>query len=401
MDGIRLRRGRAKPIWAGHPCVMSGAVEEVTGTPAAGDVVLVRDHGGRAIGRGFFAPASQIRVRMVTRDPEEEIDDAWIARRVAAAVARRAALSLPGPGTDVFRLIHGDGDALPGVVADRFGDHAVLQLTVAGMERRRDAIARALVEAAGVRGVLLRPVPGFAESEGLEGVSGDLTTDAVPDEIEVRENGVTLLVDAAKGQKTGHFADHRENRAAVRDLSAGRRVLDAFCGTGGFALHAAAGGAKEVLALDSSADALARAGRNAERNGVADLVACVREDVFRGLRRLEDEGERFDLIVLDPPRMASRRKELRGALRGYKELNLRALRLLAGGGLLATASCTGQVSEDAFERVLREAAHDAGRPLAVLRRSGQGPDHPWPIAAPEGRYLKFIVGQVSGTPRGT
>jgi 23S rRNA (cytosine1962-C5)-methyltransferase len=262
------------------------------------------------------------------------------------------------------------------------------------MEDRRALLAEILAEETGVRGVLLRRVPRFETAEGLAGAEGDLLDEPVPAEIEARESGVRFLVRPRAGQKTGHYADHRENRVHVRAVAGGRRVLDAFTGTGGFAISAALGGATEVLAIDSSPAALETAGRNAERNGVTN-ARFEKDDVFRALRRLEADGERFGLIVLDPPRMAARKREIRGALRGYKELNLRAMRLLDEGGFLATASCTGLVADEAFERTVRDAALDARVAFTVLRRGGQAPDHPWTVAAPEGRYLKFLLGRVT------
>jgi 23S rRNA (cytosine1962-C5)-methyltransferase len=378
---IRLRRGRAKPVWAGHPRVMSGAVASVEGEPGSGEVVLVVDEAGRPIGRGLYCPDAPVRVWMLTRDPEARVDGALFARRVARALSLRERSGLPSEDTTAYRLLHGDGDRLPGVVADRYGDFAVLELTVPGMEDRRETIARQLLEVSGLRGVLARP-------------AGDGLGEPVPAEVEVLENGIRYLVDPRGGQKTGHFADQRENRRLFARFVRGARVLDAFTGTGGFALAAAAAGAERILAVDSSAAALERAERNAERNGVGERVEFVRGDAFRVLRRLLREGERFDAACIDPPRMASRRRELRGALRGYKELNLRGLGLVEEGGLLATSSCTGLLSEEGFLRVLRDASLDAGRRLTVLFLRGQGPDHPWSPTAPESRYLKFLLGRV-------
>lgn len=390
---VRLRRGRARPLWAGHSWVLSGAIESVTGEPEAGTIVLVRDHAGREIGRGFYAPASPIRVRMLTRDPAETIDFEYFAKRIRRAVEIRRLLGLPADDTTAYRLVHSDGDGLPGVVVDVFGEHAVVQLTVRGMEDRRDVLAAALAEIAGVKGALLRRVTAFEEGEGLAGAEGNLLPVPVPEEIAAVERGLSFLVRPAVGQKTGHYLDHRENRALFRRFAAGRSVLDLFCGAGGFSLAAAAGGAREVLGIDSSGPSLAAAADNARRNGFGDHVRFDKGDVFRVLRDLEAAERRYDAIVIDPPRMASRRKDLEKALRGYKELNLRAMRLLAPGGILATASCTGLVAEEDFERKIRDAALDAKRELTVLHRQGQAPDHPWSIAAPEGRYLKFLLGR--------
>jgi 23S rRNA (cytosine1962-C5)-methyltransferase len=395
MEEIRLSKGRARPVWAGHPWVLSGAIGSVTGVPSAGDVVLVKDHDGRPIGPGFFSPRSTIRVRMLAMDPEVKIDEEFFLRRIRAAAALREGLGLPSTETDAYRLIHADGDRLPGVVADRYGATIVVQLTVAGMERRRAEIAAALLELPGVEGVLLDPVANFREIEGLTAEGGLLAGVAPAGEISVKENGVRFLVDPAKGQKTGHFADHRENRATVRRLAESGTALDCFTGTGGFALAAALGGAREVLGLDSSSYALKTAARNAGRNDVADRMSFEKGDVFGLLRKFEKEGRRFHTVIVDPPSMAHRRSELAGALRGYKELNLRALRLVEDGGLFFTASCTGILSREDFDTMLRDAALDAGRHVVVIAESGQAPDHPWPIAVPEARYLKFRACVVS------
>jgi 23S rRNA (cytosine1962-C5)-methyltransferase len=393
MEEVRLLRGRARPLWAGHPDVLSGAVSAVTGSPGAGDVVLVRDHEGRPVGRGFFAPASPVRVRLLTREPEEEIDGAFFLRRARRAAALRASVGLPSAETTVYRAVHSAGDGLPGLVADRYGDFLVIEVSNRGMERRAEEIAASLAEAFGVRGARLAAVPASME-EGLNGEGRDLLPEPVPAEVEVRENGTRFFADTLHGQKTGHFADQRENRAAFARLAAGARVLDAFAGTGGFGLAAARAGAASVIGVDSSARALELAARNAAENGVSDRVSFVKDDVFRFLRRQERDGRRFDAIVLDPPRMASRRKEVHNAVRGYKELNLRAMRLLVPGGLLATSSCTGVLPEDDFFSIVRDAALDAKREAQLFFRSGQAPDHPWPAACPESRYLKFALARI-------
>lgn len=395
MEAVTLKKGRARPVWAGHPWVLSGAIGKVSGEPSSGDTVLVRDDAGAAIGTGFFSPKSPIRVRMLTRDPEEAIDGDFFRRRIRAAVDLRLRLALPSADTTAYRLIHGDGDHLPGVVADRYGDFLVLQLTVAGMERRRDELAEILLKESGARGVLLDPVPAFAPDEGLTGDGGHLAGEEPPAEIEIRECGVRMIVDPIKGQKTGHFADHRENRAAVREMIRRGSVLDCFCGTGGFALAAALGGAEELLALDASPVALAAAKRNAGLNGVADRIAFERGDVFKLLRNYERAGRRFDAVVVDPPSMARRRTDLAKARQGYKELNLRAMKLLTPGGFLFSASCTGMLGREDFDLMLRDAAIDAKRDLVLLVEAGQAPDHPWPVQVPEARYLKFRAGRVT------
>jgi 23S rRNA (cytosine1962-C5)-methyltransferase len=278
-------------------------------------------------------------------------------------------------------------------VADRYGDWLTIEISNRGMERRAEEIAVALAGAFGIRGARLAGGPASPE-EGLTGEGRELLPEPVPPEVPVLENGVRFVADLVHGQKTGHFADQRENRAAFARFVAGARVLDCFTGTGGFGLAASRAGAAHVLGVDSSGRALELAERNASENGVADRMEFAKDDVFRFLRRIEREGRRFDAVVLDPPRMASRRRELRNALRGYKELNLRALRLLVPGGLLATSSCTGILPEEDFFGIVRDAALDAKREVQWFFRSGQAPDHPWPAACPEARYLKFALARV-------
>ena len=395
MATVVLRRGRAKPLWAGHPWVLLSSILRVEGDPRDGDAVEVRDSDSRFIGRGLWNSRSLLRVRVLTLREDAPPFAAIVAGRVRAAVALRALAGVPAE-TDAYRVVHAEGDGLPGVVADRYGDFVVVQLSVLGMEPLLDALADALVNALGSRGVWLR---GGARHAGEEGVAaGDrlLRGEAPPETAWVRENGVWLGVDLRSGAKTGHFADQRENRARFAALCGGRRVLDAFSATGGFGLAALVrGGASSVVAVDASAPALERLRENAERNGVAAKVSAAKEDGFLALRRMEGQGERFGAVSLDPPRMAAQRTRTEGALRAHRELHLRALLLLEEGGVLATSSCSGAVDDDAFEGTLRDAARTAKRTVQVLYRGGQGPDHPWSVVAPEGRYLKFLLARVS------
>lgn len=399
---VVLAERHARPAWAGHPNVFSGAIDRVEGgEPKTGDEVDVVDGKGRFVGRGVWHAESPVRVRIL-RWTQGPIDAAFLRRRVADAVAlRRDVLRLP-ERADCWRVVHGDGDRMPGVVADRYGDWIVLQVTTRAAADRREALAQALLEETGARGVWERAATSFAEAEGFAPGGGRLAGEVPPETVEVREDGVVWHVDLRGGPKTGHFLDQRDNRAAFAALCRGRaadaparRMLDVFTGTGGFGVAAAKlGDVASVLAVDASKPSLERAAENAAANGVAERFTTRAGDAFDVLRDLEKDGARFGAVSLDPPRFAASRKELRGAVRGYRELNLRAMLLLEHGGLLATSSCTGVLTDEEFETIVRDAAVDARRRVQVIRRGAQGADHPWLTAVPEGRYLKHLVARV-------
>jgi 23S rRNA (cytosine1962-C5)-methyltransferase len=392
---VHLLRGRAKPVWAGHPWIYQASVGRVDGAPADGDVVDVVDERGRFVARGFWNSRSLLRVRVLHMDERAADPAAVVAARVRAAAALREAAGVPAE-TDAYRLIHGEGDGLPGVVADRYAGWVVLQVSVLGMARLLDPLADAIQATAGCRGVWLRGGARHAKAEGLPEGDRLLRGETPPPVAWVRERGVEFGVDLKAGAKTGHFADQRENRARFGALGRGRRVLDAFCGTGGFALHAlVGGGAAAAVCVDGSAPALERLRDNAARNGVADRVRAVKEDGFLALRRMAGEGERFGAVSVDPPRLAEKKHDLEGALKAYREIHLRALEMLEEGGVLAASSCSGAVGDEAFEETLRDAARLAKRRVQVLWRGGQGPDHPWSVVNPEGRYLKCVIARVT------
>lgn len=390
---VVLAKGRARPLWAGHANVYEGAIERVEGDPEDGGEVVVVDHRERVVGRGVWTGGSTVRVRIL-RSTDGPLDAEFVLRRVRRAAELRTAVLGLDAVTDAWRVVHGDGDRLPGVVADRYGDWVVLQVTNRAMADRRPALAAALLDVLGARGVWERAAPRFAEREGFHPGGGRLVGETPPDVVDVQEHGLRFRVDVVRGQKTGHFLDQRDNRRAFGALCAGRRVLDAFCGTGGFGLAALAGGAASAVALDQSPRALERTLENAGLNTVTSRLETLEGDGFAALRALEEAGERFGAVSLDPPRFATSRREVEGALRGYLELNVRAMGLLERGGLLATSSCTGAVSEDQFLTMLRDAAVGARRRVQVLRVSGAAPDHPWLTAVPEGRYLKHVLARV-------
>jgi 23S rRNA (cytosine1962-C5)-methyltransferase len=394
MAKVYLKRGRANPLWHGHPWVYSGAIAREEGDYAAGDVVEVCDADGRHIGRGFVNPRSQIRVRMLTRK-DEAIDRAWLAQRLDEARRMRARIGLPSPETDAFRLVNAEGDGLPGLVVDVYRDVAAVQFTALGMKLREQEVYDALVELLAPRAVLEVAAGGYAQLEGFasatRAVRGEAKAQEGVAQVSCREGGVELEVEPLHGQKTGLFLDQRENRRRVAELARGARVLDVYTYAGGFALAALRGGAVSATCVDSSARAIARVERHAALNRLGPLEA-IEADAFRFLEQARPRS--FDLVIVDPPKFARARKDLEAALKGYERLNALAMNACAADGLLATCSCSQNVDEETFERVVGGAALSAGRRVQVLEVASQGPDHPVPPAFPEGRYLKFLLCRV-------
>jgi len=393
MKRVALRAGRERSVARRHPWIFSGALEDVSEPIAAGETVRVEDADGKTLGHGSYSPASQIRVRMLSFGSDVVPDGAFVAELVARAVVRRAAFFAPDSNTNACRLVNAENDGLPGVVADWYDGHVVCQLTSAGAERWKDAIAQALMRVKGVRSVSARTDVDVRRKEGLPCVDAleRLGGAEPPELIEIAEGAIRYFVDVRKGHKTGFYLDQRDARAAVGALAADRTVLNCFSYTGGFGLAAAAGGATHVTQVDVSQEALALARKNAELTGVADRVEEVEADVFQFLRTCRDAGKSFDLIVLDPPKFATVRSQVTKAARGYKDINLLAMKLLRPEGILATFSCSGAMTAELFDQVLAEAAADAGRDFQTIARTRQGADHPVSLAFPEGAYLKGVI----------
>jgi 23S rRNA (cytosine1962-C5)-methyltransferase len=393
MHKLILKPGRERSLKRHHPWVFSGAVAKVHGKPGPGETVEVRSAQGEALAVAAYSPQSQI-VARVWDWRLRDIDREFFRERVAQSVAQRRTL-LDGTATNAVRLVHGESDGLPGVVADRYGDTIALQLTSAGADRWREAIADALLDACAATRIWERS---DAEVRGLEGLSpvvGARRGASRPTRIRVSEHALTFEVDLERGHKTGFYLDQRDNRLRVRMLASDRDVLDCFCYSGGFALNAATGGARSVLALDSSSEALELAHANAVLNGLA-RVDWIAGDVFQMLRKLRDERRQFDLIVLDPPKFAPTTAHVAKAARGYKDINLLALKLLRPGGMLVTFSCSGGVSFDLFQKIVAGAALDAGVAAQIIERLGPGADHPVALNFPEGEYLKGLICRVAG-----
>jgi 23S rRNA (cytosine1962-C5)-methyltransferase len=391
VSALVLKKGRERSLKRHHPWIFSGAIERVAGKPAPGETVEVKSADGALLGAAAWSPKSQIRARVWSFAPGEAIDAEFFRRRIAAAVALRAALPA-AKHTNALRLVHGESDGLPGLVVDRYADVLVAQFLSAGAERWREAVLDALAEETHCEAIYERSDAEVRKLEGLEARAGFARGNREARRCPIIEYGLNFRVDVEEGQKTGFFLDQRENRQRVRALAAGREVLDGFCYTGGFAIAAAAGGAKRVLAVESSAPALEVARENLAANPLdASKVEFVKADVFAHLRQLRDAGARFGLVVLDPPKFAPTAAQAKNAARAYKDVNLLAFKLLAPGGLLATFSCSGGVDAGLFQSIVAGAALDAGAAASILERFHAAADHPVALEFPEGEYLKGLL----------
>ena len=379
-----LARHRPPRIERGHPWVYRTEIARLDGEPEPGALVAVDDADGRTIGHGYFNADSMIAIRLLSRGPEPPGEGLWL-ERVAAARALRERLL---PGADAYRAANAEGDDLPGLVVDRFGDHLVVESLSLGVEVRLDAVVAALREVYAPRSIYLRADAAVRRLEGLGDESRLLWGEEPPAQVEILEEGVRYAVDVRAGQKTGHFFDQRLNRLEAGRLCRGAEVLDAFCHSGGFGLQALRHGARRVVFVDSSPAALERARDNAARNDGLERAEFVEANAFDVLRAWAREGRRFDAVVLDPPAFAKSKAALEPALRGYGEINLRGMRLVRPDGLLVTASCSQPVTRDAFLDMLSKSAGDNRRAVRLVALRGPAPDHPALIAQPQGDYLK-------------
>lgn len=363
-------------------------MKEVKGDPEAGDIVDLRDHAGRLLGKGFYNPHSLISLRLLTRE-DEEIDFGFFERRIRHALTLRKRLY---PASRTYRLVHGEGDFLPGLVIDKYEEYFSVQAFSFGMDARLTLICDVLDSLFRPKGIVERNESSARTLEGLAERKGILRGTIAP--VIVTERDIKYQVDILDGQKTGLFLDQRENRPLIRRYASGTRVLDCFCNDGGFALHAAKAGAREVHGVDSSEPAVARAQRNAELNTLKAKCSFHSRDVFEFLKTKIAEKETYDIIVLDPPSFAKSRRTVATAKRGYREINENAMHLLSDGGILATASCSHHIPREMFLDMISESARRAGRRVQLLELQGAAPDHPVLPAMPETEYLKFGIFQV-------
>ncbi|HVC82026.1 MAG TPA: class I SAM-dependent rRNA methyltransferase [Chloroflexota bacterium] len=386
--GLRPQR----PERLGHPWVFAGEIAEISRDAADGDVVRVSDPRGRLLGRAMLNTQSKITLRYLS-PYDEEIDADWWANRLAEAIARRRRIP-EVDDTNALRLINGEADGLPGLIVDRYAGVLVVQMLALGLEPWREVIVETLRGQPYAESIWERSDVHVRELEGLEQRTGLLAGVEPPPLVEVFERRARLLVDVREGQKTGMFLDQRRNRMAAATYAKGCRVLNCFSYSGGFAVHAALAGAREVIDVDSSAPALDLAARNMALNGVADRHRVIEANSFDLLREWSDSDDRLDLVILDPPAFTKSRATIPGALRGYKEINLRAMRLLRRNGILVTCSCSQHIDDQTFRAMLLDAAFDARRELRILEQHGQGPDHPQLPRAPETRYLTCVIAEI-------
>lgn len=389
-----LKKGEGRTLKAGGAWIFDNEIASILGSFEDGDIVLVHDFDGYPMGRGFINRKSKIRIRMMTRNIDQEIDDDFLMQRVRDAWEYRKKVT----DTSSCRLIFGEADFLPGFVVDKFSDVLVVQSLALGIDRYKeklvDMIRQVLAEdGIVIRGVYERSDAKVRSQEGMERIKGFIG-DPFDTLVEIEENNVKYQVDVEDGQKTGFFLDQKYNRLAIQKLCCGAKVLDCFTHTGSFALNAGIAGAKSVLGVDASELGVHQAEENAKLNNLSDRVRFLCADVFELLPELERKGEKFDVIILDPPAFTKSRSSVKNAVKGYREINLRAMKLLKDGGYLATCSCSHFMTYELFTQTIGQAAHNVHRRLRQIEYRTQAPDHPILWAADESYYLKFYIFQV-------
>lgn len=384
---VCLRRGEEKDILGGGFWIFDNEIDWYDDICPDGGVVDVVDSRMQFVARGYFNSKSKIAVRVLSGDREEAIEEGFFRRRIQAAWDFRQSLGFD----NACRVVFGESDGLPGLTVDKFGDYLSFQITALGMETWKDAVIQALIQVFQPRGIYERDDVPVREKEGLRQQTG-CVYGQVPDLVTIREHDAVMLVDIPHGQKTGHFLDQQENRGRIKPYCKGNSVLDLCCHTGGFAVHAALYGAKSVEAVDVSEEALELVRRNAAENGVAVETTCA--NVFDLVKEYSEQGRQYGLVICDPPAFAKSRKALDGAYRGYKELNLRSMKLTAPGGILVTCSCSQYMTPELFLKMLREAAMDCGRRVRLMETLIQSRDHPACLNAEQALYLKGYIVQV-------
>jgi len=393
MNKIVLNKGKDKAAWQLHPWVFSGAINKVLGKVQNGDLVSVYNNDDEFIAYGLYNNTSRVAVRLLEWNPANEINEQWWRNRVQKAVANRE--HLLNDTNDSVRLIFAEADFIPGFIADKYADFVSVQVHSAGVERVKSVIIDELTNLLPLKGIYERSDLKSREHEGLADANGLLWGEMPPEFVDIIENGIHYKVNIIDGQKSGFYCDQRENRFLTAQYTKGKRVLDCFCYSGGFTLNAFREGAAEVTSVDSSALAIETLKNNIIHNGFeASKHVAVQSDVNKYLRTLGEQGEKFDLIVLDPPKYAPSRSSLEKASRAYKDLNRRGLMLLNSGGLLSTYSCSGAMDIETFKQVIAWAALDAGKEIQFIRQFSQPEDHPVRASFPEGEYLKGLLVRV-------
>lgn len=394
MASIILKAQREKSLLRQHPWIFSGAIAKINGSPQFGETVDILAADGKWCGRGAFSPHSQITVRVWTFNKNEDVSPTLFHSRLQRALSSRYPL-LERYDTDACRLVNSESDGIPGLIVDRYGDFLVCQFLAAGTEFWKQTIVKQLAELIPNRGIYERSDVAVREKEGLPELTGVLSGQEPPEFVEIREGKYRFLVDIRHGHKTGFYLDQRDNRAFVDEYAGSSEVLNCFSYTGGFTVAALMGGAANVTNIESSADALQLGLRNVKLNGL-DIakVENMEGDVFSIMRQYRDSDRRFDVVILDPPKFAGSRSQLMRACRGYKDINLLAIKLLRPGGTLFTFSCSGLLDKDLFQKIVADASLDAGREGQIIRWLSQATDHPTALNFPEGSYLKGLVCRV-------
>lgn len=394
MSQIKLKRGREKALLRKHPWIFSGAIQTVEGEPTSGETVQILDDKGSFLAWGAYSPKSQIRARVWSYDSTESIDADFFRNRIQQALRLRDDVINPSE-TTAYRMVHAESDRLPGLIVDRYQDTLVVQILSAGMEYWRDTIVEILGELPEVKQIYERSDVAVRELEGLPQRTGVMMGSLPKQPFIIKENGLRFLVDLEAGQKTGFYLDQRDNRQFCRRIAQGKMVLNCFAFTGGFTAYALAGGATSVLSIDSSEEAIRLAKENVILNqGNLDHTDWIIGDAFKELRTLRDQGQQFDLVILDPPKFAPTAAQAKQAARGYKDINLYGFKLLKPGGTLMTFSCSGGIDANFFQKIVADAALDAEVNAQILYHLSQAPDHPTHLAFPEGTYLKGLVVRV-------
>jgi len=395
MSSVKLKKSADSFIKRKHPWIFSGAIEKVDGNPANGETVQIFTSNKTPIGFGSFSPSSQIRVRVWSFNPEEIIVDEFFRKKILLAHSLREKI-IDTSKTNAYRIINAESDGLPGLVVDRYSNYLVCQFFTSGVEAYKEIIIEILNDIFKPTGIYERSDVEVRIKEDLQPNQGLLKGTIPGDLIEVRENGLKFLVDIKSGHKTGFYLDQRDNRELFSEFSKGKNVLNCFSYSGGFSIYALASGAHKVTQIDSSLSALELANRNIELNGLSiSLAENINDDVFKVLRKFRDERKSFDLIVLDPPKFAESASQVENAAKGYKDINLLAIKLLNPGGTLFTFSCSGHISLELFQKIVAGAALDSGREVKIIKQLTQSSDHPVALNFPEGLYLKGLICSVN------